>query len=76
LMDKKQRKATIVLSEENKSVLKAFRNIKNIKVVLFRNLNAYRAFYGGMLVFDGDVFAKKTPKTRVKAKKEKETKKK
>lgn len=69
LTDKKIKKATIVLSDENKDLVRVFRNIANTNVSLFRNLNAHKTHYGGILIFDGTIFAKKTePKTKKEVK--------
>jgi large subunit ribosomal protein L4 len=49
-------KFTFALSEKNEDAKKALRNIENVSVVLFRNLNVYKVFFGGALVVDKKVF--------------------
>jgi len=45
-------KFTFALSEKNEDAKKALRNIENVTVILFRNLNAYKVYFGGALVVD------------------------
>jgi large subunit ribosomal protein L4 len=45
-------KFTFALSEKNEDAKKALRNIENVNVVLFKNLNAYKVYFGGALVVD------------------------
>jgi len=52
-------KFTIVLSDKNKVAYLAMRNLVNCTVVAFRNLNAYRVFYGGILILDQDALGEK-----------------
>lgn len=52
------KKGTFILKEENKEAERFLRNLKNIEVVEYRNLNAYKALLGGTLIFDKDVFEK------------------
>lgn len=57
----------VVLSEKNRKVAKFFRNIKNLKIVVYRNLNAYDVVLGGLVLLDQEIFAKKgnvKPKTK------------
>jgi large subunit ribosomal protein L4 len=49
-------KFTFVLSENDKGVVLALRNIPNIATVSFRNLNVYDIYFGGMIVIDQDAF--------------------
>lgn len=56
--DKKIRKFTFVLSEGNSINTKIFRNISNISIKMFASINAYDVYFGGMLVFDKDIFVK------------------
>jgi len=51
---KKNLKFTFVLTKENKSANLALRNIKNVEVTTFMNLNAYQVYFGGVIVFDKD----------------------
>lgn len=50
---------TFILNEKNINARKTLRNLKNVKVVLNKNLNAYQVFFGGLLVFDKEIFNKK-----------------
>jgi len=56
---KKENKVTIVLKKDNKDVGRVFRNIKNVKVELFKDLNAYSVYFGGVFLIDKEVFEKK-----------------
>jgi large subunit ribosomal protein L4 len=46
---------TFALSEKNKNAQLALRNINNVEVIPFRDLNAYKVFHGGVLVVDKEV---------------------
>ena len=51
--EKKERnKITFVLTQESKKATLALRNIKEVKVVDYQNLNAYQVYFGGFLVLD------------------------
>ena len=50
---------TFVLDEKNLELKKILRNLKNVNVIAHKNLNAYEAFFGGLLVFDKEIFKKK-----------------
>ncbi|MBI2066293.1 50S ribosomal protein L4 [Candidatus Woesebacteria bacterium] len=56
---KKVTKFTFVVSDEAWGVAKVLGNIKNTLVVPFGSLNAYRVFFGGILIFDKGIFVKK-----------------
>jgi large subunit ribosomal protein L4 len=65
---------TIVLAPESWEKAKFFKNISNVMVEKFTDMNAYKAFVSGILVFDEAVFGKKEPKkvkktTKIKTKK-------
>jgi large subunit ribosomal protein L4 len=47
---------TFLLSEKNKDAEKVIRNIENAKVSLFKDLNAYKVYFGGALVVDKSAF--------------------
>ena len=47
---------TFLLSEKNKGAEKVIRNIENAKVSLFKDLNAYKVYFGGALVVDKSAF--------------------
>jgi hypothetical protein len=60
-------KTTFVFSDKNINVQKFFKNIKNIKTELFKNLNARKIFLPEYVVFDKDIFEKeKTNKNNKK----------
>lgn len=50
---------TFILSPKNLEAKKYFRNIPEVKILPFQNLNAFNVFFGGKLVFDAGIFAKK-----------------
>ncbi|MFV1917264.1 MAG: 50S ribosomal protein L4 [Patescibacteria group bacterium] len=56
----KNRQFTFGLSDKNKNSVMVLRNIKNIKVVRFLDLNAYKVYLGGILVIDKDALAEKS----------------
>ena len=56
--EKKERnKITFVLTQESKKATLALRNIKEVKVVDYQNLNAYQVYFGGFLVLDKTAFS-------------------
>lgn len=57
--DKKVTKFTFVVSDEALEVARVLANIKNTLVVPYKSLNAYSAFFGGILIFDKGIFVKK-----------------
>lgn len=60
---KNQKRLTVALAQgENKT---AFRNLKNVQVIPYKNLNAYQVYFGGGLVIDKSVFEKVTPVAKV-----------
>jgi len=73
--NKKIKKVTFVLSDKEKTALKALRNIKGAEIKFFKNLNAHDIFFGGLVLVDKDALIKKRPKKRV-SKKSKVSKKK
>jgi large subunit ribosomal protein L4 len=68
LVSKKEKKlnltsgVTVALSEKNKKKERVFRNIDNVSVVEFKNLNAHSVFFGGNIIIDSEVFKKTTTK--------------
>jgi len=66
----KNPKIIFILSDKNKGVLRVLRNIKNVDVVYFRNLNAYQVFYGRTLLLDKDALeeSRKSSKGRTSSK--------
>jgi large subunit ribosomal protein L4 len=55
---KTSRKITVALSKKNRKAKLFFRNIKNVEIYLYENLNPYCVFYGGLLVIDKDALGK------------------
>lgn len=49
-------KMTIVLSDKNAELRKAFKNIERVSVVRNSDLNAYTVFTANKLIFDKDIF--------------------
>src|SRR3989344_5464652 len=50
---------TLVLSEKNRKVAKIARNIANLEVMPFRNLNAESVYLGGVIIIDQEAFTEK-----------------
>lgn len=59
---------TLYLSEKNIGIMKFFRNIENLKVLAYKNINAYDVFLGGLILIDQEVFSK-AKKSEAKTKK-------
>lgn len=53
------KKTLIVLSQKNKAVVKFISNLKNVKSMNFKDLNAYQVIKHSLLVVDEVIFAKK-----------------
>jgi large subunit ribosomal protein L4 len=51
---------SFVLSKDNREVKRVIRNLKDVRVYYFKNLNAYKVFFGGVLLFDKKVLGKST----------------
>jgi large subunit ribosomal protein L4 len=49
-------KFTFVLSQKNKSAVLALRNLANVDILFFRNLNVHDVYFGGMIAIDQDAF--------------------
>lgn len=54
----KKGRLTLALSEKNSGLYKYFRNIDNLIVARYSDLNAYKVYFGGRLVIDADNFEK------------------
>jgi large subunit ribosomal protein L4 len=63
----KEGRFTFALAGKNIEKMKYFKNIKNVKAESFKNLNAYKVYFGGILILDKDIFEKKvkSPKKEV-----------
>src|SRR3990167_6881085 len=55
-MDQKELKENWHFPKKKKNTRLALRNLKNVQITSFRNLNAYNVFYAGTLILDKDVF--------------------
>ena len=65
---------TFALSEKNSGAFLALRNIENVIVLPYRNLNAYDVFYAGVLVIDKEALSETKEKKDVRVKKDAEKK--
>jgi len=54
-------KITFVFSEKNIGFQKYFKNIKNVKTELFKNMNARMFYVPEYIIFDKDIFEKEKP---------------
>jgi len=52
----KEKRFMVALSDKNMDKGKFIRNIKNVTVASYRDLNAYNVTFGGTLVLDKDIF--------------------
>lgn len=66
LAETKAKRITLVLSEANLGARKVFRNFDNVKVLPYKDINAYEIFFGGCIVFDKEIFAVKKDKKEAK----------
>lgn len=64
----KNNRFSFALSEKNKNAIKAIRNLKNANVMSFRNLNAYKVYFGGIIVVDSAVLEEDKGKNKIKPK--------
>lgn len=51
-----KKRLTIAVADKNKGISKFMKNIPNVSLVLYSDLNAYRVYTGGRLVVDVDAF--------------------
>ena len=58
----KSKKFTFILSEKNIPAKRYLKNLEGIKIDIHRDLNVFNVLFGGTLVFDNDIFAKKAVK--------------
>ena len=66
LAETKTKKVTLVLSEGNLGAKKIFRNFKEVRVLPYKDINAYDVFFGGAIVFDKEIFVAKKAKKETK----------
>lgn len=60
---------TFVLSDKNKEVVRFLRNIKDVKAVSYKDINAFDVFKGGLIIMDSQIFEVKADKKSVEDKK-------
>lgn len=70
----KAKRFTFVLSDKANETGKNIRNLGNAKFVMYRNINAFDIYRGGMILLDEEIFEKKEVK-KEEAKEEKQVKK-
>ena len=58
----KSKKFTFILSEKNMPVKRYLKNLEGIKIDTYKDLNVFNVLFGGTLVFDNEIFAKKVIK--------------
>ena len=66
LAETKTKRVTLVLSEANLGAKKIFRNFKEVRVLPYKDINAYDVFFGGAIVFDKEIFVAKKAKKETK----------
>jgi large subunit ribosomal protein L4 len=52
------KKFTFVLSEKSKEAVRALKNLANVRIVFYHNINALDIYRGGMIVLDSEIFEK------------------
>ena len=62
VITKKGAKVTFVVKKENMKIARNMRNIKNVKVVNFMDLNVHDVFFGGKIILDESIFTKEKTK--------------
>jgi ribosomal protein L4 len=62
LMDKIGAKGKVVFVLKGEVSKKPFINIRGSQVIFYRDLNAYNAYLGGILIFDKAIFEKEAKK--------------
>jgi large subunit ribosomal protein L4 len=56
-----KKKGTLVVSDGNVAVTKFFKNLEGINVEQYKNMNAYKVIFGGIILLDNEIFdVKKT----------------
>lgn len=56
VITRKNPKVTFVMSAENADTKRYLRNIENVRVLNFLDLNVFDIFFGGSIVLDGSIF--------------------
>lgn len=65
---------TFVLSEKSKEIVKFLRNLALVKIVSYKDANAFDIYGGGIIVMDEEIFEKEVEVVEKVAKTKKETK--
>jgi large subunit ribosomal protein L4 len=52
------KKVVLALAEKNLPIRRYFKNIKDVTVLPYKNLNAYHVFSAGVILFDKEIFVK------------------
>ncbi len=63
---KKDKRMTVALSEKNLGAKLPLRNLKNVEIIRFSDINAYTAYFSGVLVVDKDALNTKSSKVQEK----------
>ena len=58
----KSKKFTFILSDRNTYLKRYLKNLEGVKIDIYRDLNVFNVLFGGTLVFDNEIFAKKVTK--------------
>lgn len=66
LSGRKLQKVLVVLNNTNSSLVKFFRNIKDLKITFYKNLNAHVLLTGGLTLIDNSIFEVSKPKVSQK----------
>jgi large subunit ribosomal protein L4 len=61
---KKDKRMTVALSDTNLGAKLALRNLKNVEVIRFSDINAHTAYFSGVLVVDKDALNTKSSKVQ------------
>lgn len=62
----KNPKFTFVVSQNGKNEWRALRNLKDVRIISYKNLNAHDVFYAGTLIFDKAAFSEAKPLNKEK----------
>ncbi|MCX6705542.1 MAG: 50S ribosomal protein L4 [Candidatus Woesebacteria bacterium] len=58
----KSKKFTFILSDKNTTLKRYLKNLEDVKIDIYKDLNVFNVLFGGTLVFDNEIFAKKVTK--------------
>ncbi len=54
--DIKIKKFTLILSKKNIQTKRFLKNLENVRIEIFENMNAFKVLLGGILIFDKEIF--------------------